>query len=34
MTSPPNAFATGERLIRLEPGEAHRARWGAVLRPG
>jgi aldose 1-epimerase len=28
MTCPPNAFNTGEGLIRLEPGEAFDGRWG------
>lgn len=28
MTCPANAFKTGEGLIRLEPGETFRARWG------
>jgi galactose mutarotase-like enzyme len=28
MTCPPNAFATGIDLIRLEPGETWRGRWG------
>jgi len=28
MSCPPNAFATGEALIRLEPGERHTAQWG------
>jgi aldose 1-epimerase len=28
MTCPPNAFRTGEGLIRLEPGERFVARWG------
>jgi aldose 1-epimerase len=32
MTCPPNAFQTGEQLIRLEPGETLTARWGARLR--
>jgi aldose 1-epimerase len=31
MTSPPNAFLSGEGLVRLEPGEVHRASWGAAL---
>jgi aldose 1-epimerase len=31
MTSPPNAFASGEGLIRLEPGESRQARWGVRL---
>jgi aldose 1-epimerase len=31
MTCPPNAFNTGEGLIRLEPGEAFEGRWG--IRP-
>jgi aldose 1-epimerase len=28
MTCAPNAFQTGEGVIRLEPGETHIARWG------
>jgi len=28
MSCAPNAFATGEGLIRLEPGETHTAEWG------
>jgi aldose 1-epimerase len=28
MTCPPNAFRTGEDLIRLEPGETHMGAWG------
>jgi aldose 1-epimerase len=28
MTCPPNAFRTGERVIRLEPGESCAAEWG------
>jgi aldose 1-epimerase len=28
MTCPPNAFATGESVIRLEPGESTTASWG------
>ena len=28
MTCPPNAFSTGEDLIRLEPGDAFEGRWG------
>ncbi len=31
MTCPPDAFRSGERLIRLEPGEAFRGVWGARL---
>jgi aldose 1-epimerase len=31
MTCPPNAFATGEGLVRLEPGEATSSSWGARL---
>jgi aldose 1-epimerase len=31
MTCPPNAFQTGEGLVRLEPGESSTARWGARL---
>lgn len=32
MTCPPNAFRSGEDVIRLEPGESHVARWGARLQ--
>jgi aldose 1-epimerase len=28
MTCPPNAFRTGEGLIRLAPGESFTSRWG------
>ena len=28
MTCPPNAFRTGDSLIRLEPGESTTATWG------
>lgn len=31
MTCPPNAFQTGERLIRLEPGQSVTTTWGARL---
>ncbi len=31
MTCPPDAFRSGERLIRLEPGESARASWGVRL---
>ncbi|MCW3031879.1 MAG: aldose 1-epimerase [Solirubrobacteraceae bacterium] len=31
MTCPPNAFRSGERLIRLDPGESVRSTWGARL---
>jgi aldose 1-epimerase len=31
MTCPPNAFASGEDLIRLEPGESVTTSWGALL---
>ena len=31
MTCPPNAFQSGEGLIRLEPGESVSTRWGARL---
>lgn len=30
MTCPPNAFRTGEDLVRLEPGESHTGAWGIV----
>lgn len=33
MTCPPNAFATGRDVIRLEPGESTVATWGALLSP-
>ena len=32
MTCPPNAFASGEDLVRLEPGESHTGVWG--IAPG
>lgn len=28
MTCPPNAFATGEDVLTLEPGQRHTVRWG------
>ena len=28
MTCAPNAFRSGEGLVRLEPGEAHAGSWG------
>jgi aldose 1-epimerase len=28
MTCPPNAFSTGEAVIRLEPGGSFTSRWG------
>lgn len=31
MTCPPNAFQTQDRVVRLDPGQAHTARWGAHL---
>ena len=31
MTCPPNAFRTGRDLVRLEPGQSFRGRWG--IRP-
>jgi len=31
MSCPPDAFRSGERLVRLEPGEAWRGAWGARL---
>jgi aldose 1-epimerase len=31
MTAPPNAFRSGEGLVRLEPGEGHTASWGVRL---
>jgi aldose 1-epimerase len=36
MTCAPNAFRSGDGLIRLEPGETHTGRWGITLaaRPG
>ena len=30
MTCPPNAFRTGEDLIRLEPGASVTSAWGIV----
>lgn len=32
MSAPPNALATGELIVRLEPGDEHVARWGVRLR--
>jgi len=32
MTAPPNAYATGEDLVRLQPGGIHTARWGITPR--
>jgi aldose 1-epimerase len=32
MTCPPNAFRTGEAVVRLEPGETWMGKWG--IRPG
>ncbi len=32
MTCPPNAFRTGEAVIRLEPGESTTGAWG--ISPG
>jgi aldose 1-epimerase len=31
MSCPPNAFQSGEGLVRLEPGASHTAVWGAAL---
>jgi aldose 1-epimerase len=31
MTCIADAFRTGERLIRLEPGDRHVVTWGATL---
>ena len=31
MSCPPNAFQSGESLLRLEPGASHVARWGVAL---
>jgi aldose 1-epimerase len=31
MTCPPNALQTGERIVRIEPGQTHVGRWGALL---
>ncbi len=28
MTCPPNAFRTGDSVIRLEPGQSTTSRWG------
>jgi aldose 1-epimerase len=33
MTCPPNAFRTGDGLIRLQPGESLTTRWGVRLTP-
>jgi aldose 1-epimerase len=34
MTCAPNAFASGDGLVLLEPGESHAARWGISPGPG
>jgi aldose 1-epimerase len=31
MSCAPNAFASGDGLIRLEPGQTHAAEWGIEL---
>jgi aldose 1-epimerase len=31
MTCPPNAFQTGEGVVRLEPGQTVTTRWGVRL---
>jgi aldose 1-epimerase len=31
MTAPSNALASGEHLVRLEPGETHSSRWAVRL---
>jgi aldose 1-epimerase len=33
MTCPPDAFRSGESLIRLEPGESFTSSWGIDPRP-
>jgi aldose 1-epimerase len=33
MSAPPNALATGEMLVRLEPGQEHVGWWGVRLAP-
>jgi aldose 1-epimerase len=33
MTCPPNAFRTGEDLVRLDPGASASSRWGVALAP-
>jgi aldose 1-epimerase len=30
MTCAPNAFRSGDGLVRLEPGETHTGSWGIV----
>lgn len=32
MTCPPNAFQTGDALVRLEPGQTHTSTWGITPR--
>jgi aldose 1-epimerase len=32
MSAPPNALATGQMVVRLEPHQEHVARWGVRLR--
>jgi len=34
MTCPPNAFRSGEALVRLEPGGSHTGAWGIEFRGG
>jgi aldose 1-epimerase len=31
MTCPPNAFATGQQVLRLEPGDQVSTTWGVTL---
>jgi aldose 1-epimerase len=33
MTCAPNAFRSGDGLIRLEPGESHVGLWGIIPAP-
>jgi aldose 1-epimerase len=33
MTCAPNAFRSGDGLVRLEPDQTHRAAWGISVRP-
>jgi aldose 1-epimerase len=34
MTCPPNAFRSGEALVRLEPRQSFSASWGIAFTPG
>ena len=34
MTCPPNAFGSGQDLVRLEPGQSTKSAWGISAAPG